>query len=118
MPCYSTRMLLLCALEACSTKRASKVVPEPWAKLGMPSDDLKLVRPETDHNRFSVDYGGCTAGQLLARVETALVGAGYRQTCNQFEGVVRSYTEGSATLLVKAASIAPVPDPSFGHQCP
>src|SRR5262245_20404530 len=112
----ATRMLLFCALAACSTKRAGKVVPDPWAKVGMPVDGLEVVRPDTNDDRFSADYGGCTAGQLLDRVETALIGAGYRQTCSQFEGVVRGYTKGSTTLLVKVDSIGPVQALSVGNE--
>ena len=116
MPRCSRRILLFCLLVACSPKRANKVVPEPWAKLGMPVDGIELVRPETDADRFLADYGGCTAGQLLVRIETALVVAGYRQTCNQFEGAVRGYTKGSATLLVKVDSIGPVQALSVGNE--
>jgi len=108
VPDHFGKVLALCVLSACSTNRPSKIIPDPWAALGLPVIGLELVRPETGRDRFSADYSGCSAEQLLGRVETALVDHGYRQTCNQLEGVVRGYTRGASKLLVKVDSIGPV----------
>ena len=110
------RVLVLVALSACATRRVDSAVPEPWAKLHLPVENLDSVRAETDQNRLSADYRGCTAELLLNRVETALVDAGYRRTCNQFAGVVRGYRKGPATLLVKVDSIGPVQALSVGNE--
>ena len=116
VPSHFQTILVLCVVSACSTKRASKLIPQPWANLGLPADGLQLVRAETDGDRLSADYSGCTAEQLFNRVETALRGAGYRQTCNQFAGMVRGYTNDRATLLVKIDSIGPVQALSVGNE--
>lgn len=116
MPNHLGRILVLCVLSACSTKRPNKIIPEQWATLGLPANGLELVRPETDRDRFSADYRGCTAEQLLSRVETALVDHGYQQTCNQFEGVVRGYTRDASKLLVKVDSIGPVQTLTVGNE--
>ena len=116
VPSHFQTILVLCVLSACSAKRAGKVVPEPWANLGLPADGLELVRPETDRDRFSGDYGGCTAEQLLNRVESALGRAGYTQTCKEFAGTVRGYTKERATLLVKVDSIGSVQTLSVGSE--
>jgi hypothetical protein len=110
------RVLVLGALSACSTRRVAGAIPEPWAKLHLPMENLDSVRAETDEGHFSADYRGCTAEQLLKRVETALVDAGYKRTCSQFEGVVRGYTKGPATLLVKVDSLGPVQALSVGNE--
>ena len=44
----------------------------------------------------------------MARVEGALVAAGYKPTCKQFEGRVRGYASKSEKLLVKVDLMGPV----------
>jgi hypothetical protein len=107
----SIAFLLFCLASACSKK-----IPERWAKLGMPSQDLHEVREETNEDRFSADYKGSTPEQLTARVENALVAAGYAPACNQFEGRVRGYARGEDRLLVKVDSIGPVIALSVGNK--
>jgi hypothetical protein len=96
---------------ACSTK-----VPEPWARLGVPLEGLDRIREQTDGDRFSADYRGCTAEQLIARVERGMLRAGYVQACSNFEGRVRGYAKGSDKLLVKVDSIGPVVALSVGNK--
>jgi hypothetical protein len=103
--------LLLCLASACGKK-----IPERWAKLGMPSQDLHEVRGETNEDRFSADYKGSTPEQLTARVESALVAAGYKPACTQFEGRVRGYANGEDKLLVKVDSIGSVVALSVGNK--
>jgi hypothetical protein len=110
---HPSRILLACLLLACSARKTSpgpnqlQVVPEPWVKL-VPADGLELVRKETNEHAFLADYRGCTAEQLLARVDRTFVGAGYKRTCTQFEGVVRGYTKGLENLLVKVDTFGSV----------
>ena len=94
---------LLWLLVACGRK-----IPERWASLGMPTQDLEQVREETSDHRFSADYRGCTEGQLMARVEGALVAVGYKPACSQFEGRVRGYARKSEKLLVKVDLMGPM----------
>ena len=107
----SIAFLLFCLASACSKK-----IPERWAKLGMPSQDLHEVRDETNENRFSADYKDSTLEQLAARVESALVAAGYKPVCTQFEGRVRGYASGEDKLLVKVDAIGPVIALSVGNK--
>jgi hypothetical protein len=103
--------LLVCLASACGKK-----IPERWAKLGMPSQDLHEVRDETNEDRFSADYQGAAPEQLAARVERSLVAAGYKPVCTQFEGRVRGYASGEDKLLVKVDSIGPVIALSVGNK--
>ena len=118
---YLATVLMLCLLSGCSAKKAAgqnhqrPVISDPWATL-IPADGLELVRKETNDDAFSAEYSGCTTDQLLARVDRALVGASYRQTCTQFEGRVRGYTRGPERLLVKVDSFGSVQALSVGNE--
>ncbi|HTA19741.1 MAG TPA: hypothetical protein VK989_10640 [Polyangia bacterium] len=102
---------LVALASGCSTR-----IPEPWAKLGLPLQGLDRVRETTSGDLFWADYRGCTDEQLIARVEGAMLHAGYARTCSTFEGRVRGYTKGADKLLVKVDSIGPVSTLSVGNK--
>jgi hypothetical protein len=103
---------LIFIIGGCSHKK----IPENWAKLGVPTQGLALVRDETNQDRFSADYRDSTADDLLGRVESGLVAAGYQRRCSQFEGRVRGYARADEQLLVKVDSFGPVQALSLGNR--
>ena len=103
--------LVLSALVGCSAK-----VPEKWTKLGVPSEGLEAVHDRTSEDRFSADYSGHTSEQLMARVESGLLAASYRRTCERFEGRVRGYSKGAESLLVQIDQLGSVLALSVGNE--
>jgi hypothetical protein len=97
-------------ISACTTK-----VPQPWARLGVPREGLDRIE-QADGDRFRADYRGCPAEDLIARVDSAMLRAGYAQACNTFEGRVRGYAKDADKLLVKVDSIGPVVALSVGNK--
>jgi hypothetical protein len=95
---------------ACTAK-----IPQPWAKLGVPGEGLDRIQ-QADGDRLRADYRGCTAEQLLARIDSVMLRAGYAQACNIFEGRVRGYAKDADKLLVKVDSIGPVAALSVGNK--
>jgi hypothetical protein len=105
-----TILFALC-LCACRAK-----IPEKWAKLGMPVENLEAVRDETNDDLFSADYRGLTFEQLATRIEDGLGRSGYKKVCSQFDGRVRGYTNQSESLLAKVDLIGPVAWLTIGNK--
>lgn len=59
---------------------------------------------------------GLGADELIALVESGLVAKGCKQACNQFDGRVRGYTNGSEKLLTKVDSLGPVLALAVGNE--
>ncbi len=52
----------------------------------------------------------------MARVESAMLHAGYARTCSIVEGRVRGYAKGADKFLVKVDAIGPVSALSVGNK--
>lgn len=80
-------------------------IPAMWRPLGLPSEGLVLVSPDTDAHGFYADYHGDDREALLRDVSRRLLAGGYTQSCTSFEGYVIGFSKGSRQLAVKVDAV-------------
>jgi hypothetical protein len=76
-------------------------VPEPWSQLGVPSERLVSVSPDSNEHGFYGDYSGRDRSALLADVSRGLERAGYKRKCAAADGLVWGFSNGARQLALK-----------------
>jgi hypothetical protein len=76
-------------------------VPKMWEDLGVPTEGLLRVLPDSNEHGFYADYSGHDPSILLDDVSHRLARAGYKRTCTALDGYVVGFTNGCRQLALK-----------------
>lgn len=82
-------------------KPMTQRIPKMWSALGVPSEGLQRVLPESNEHGFYADYSGRDRSALLAKVSRGLAHADYKQTCTAVDGLVVGFSNGTRQLALK-----------------
>lgn len=93
---HSLALVLALVVGACSVD-----VPARWRALPYPKGKLSSVEETTDQHGLYLVYHRGDREQLLKEVETALMGAGYKNVGEALDGAVLGFAKGEDRLAVK-----------------
>jgi hypothetical protein len=79
-----------------------KEMPEKWKNLGIPVAGIVKIYEKSDGNGLFADYAeGTSHEKLFHDLDSVLIRAGFRATCNEFDGFLKGYSGAQENLVVK-----------------